>query len=54
MPGLVAPMLLFTVLYVGLGSIVVALVAAMVRETAVTVVPDPTSTPTGAPAGGHP
>lgn len=34
MPGLVVPMLTFGFLYLGLGAIVVALVAAMVRETA--------------------
>jgi cytochrome d ubiquinol oxidase subunit I len=33
MPGLVVPMLTFTLLYVGLGAIVVALVASLVRET---------------------
>jgi cytochrome d ubiquinol oxidase subunit I len=34
MPGLVAPMLLFTMLYIGLGAIVVALISGLVRETA--------------------
>jgi len=34
MPGLIVPMLLFAVLYLGLGAIVVALIAGMVRETA--------------------
>jgi cytochrome d ubiquinol oxidase subunit I len=34
MPGLIVPMLTFTLLYLGLGAIVVALVRAMVRETA--------------------
>jgi len=34
MPGLVAPMMLFTLLYLGLGAIVVALIASLVRETA--------------------
>jgi cytochrome d ubiquinol oxidase subunit I len=34
MPGLVVPMLVFTCLYVGLGAIVVTLVASLVRETA--------------------
>jgi cytochrome d ubiquinol oxidase subunit I len=34
MPGLVVPMLTFTLLYLGLGAIVVLLIAAMVRETA--------------------
>jgi cytochrome bd ubiquinol oxidase subunit I len=34
MPGLVVPMTTFAVLYVGLGAIVIALVNAMVRETA--------------------
>ncbi|HEX7978670.1 MAG TPA: cytochrome ubiquinol oxidase subunit I [Gemmatimonadaceae bacterium] len=33
MPGLVAPMTTFTVLYFGLGAVVVALVASLVRET---------------------
>ena len=33
MPGLVVPMLLFTLLYIGLGAIVVALIASLVRET---------------------
>jgi cytochrome d ubiquinol oxidase subunit I len=51
MPGLVVPMLLFTALYLGLGAIVVALVAALVRETATAVVPDRTTTPNGAAAG---
>jgi cytochrome d ubiquinol oxidase subunit I len=35
MPGLVVPMVLFTLLYIGLGVIVVALVARLVRETAI-------------------
>jgi cytochrome d ubiquinol oxidase subunit I len=34
MPGLVVPMLLFTLLYLGLGAIVVMLIASLVRETA--------------------
>ena len=34
MPGLVVPMLLFTLLYLGLGAIVVALITSLVRETA--------------------
>ena len=34
MPGLVVPLLVFTCLYVGLGAIVVTLVASLVRETA--------------------
>jgi len=34
MPGLVAPMALFTLLYLGLGTIVVALIGSLVRETA--------------------
>jgi hypothetical protein len=34
MPGLVVPMLLFILLYLGLGAIVVALIASLVRETA--------------------
>ena len=33
MPGLVVPMALFTLLYVGLGAIVVALITSLVRET---------------------
>ena len=33
MPGLIVPMLTFTVLYLGLGAIVVTLVTSMVRET---------------------
>ena len=32
MPGLIVPMLTFTLLYLGLGAIVVALIAAMARE----------------------
>ena len=50
MPGLIVPMLLFTLLYIGLGAIVVALIASLVRETQVRVVPAATTTPTGAPA----
>ena len=34
MPGLVVPMVVFTLLYLGLGAIVVALIASLVRETA--------------------
>jgi cytochrome d ubiquinol oxidase subunit I len=34
MPGLVVPLVVFTLLYVGLGAIVVALMASLVRETA--------------------
>ena len=34
MPGLVVPMMLFTLLYLGLGAIVVALITSLVRETA--------------------
>jgi cytochrome bd ubiquinol oxidase subunit I len=34
MPGLIAPMLLFTILYVGLALIVVKLIVSMVRESA--------------------
>jgi cytochrome d ubiquinol oxidase subunit I len=34
MPGLVVPMLVFALVYVGLGAIVVALIRGMVRETA--------------------
>ena len=33
MPGLIVPMALFTVLYLGLGAIVVTLIASLVRET---------------------
>jgi cytochrome d ubiquinol oxidase subunit I len=33
MPGLIAPMATFTILYIGLGAVVVALVASLVRET---------------------
>jgi cytochrome d ubiquinol oxidase subunit I len=34
MPGLVVPMTTFALLYLGLGAIVIALINAMVRETA--------------------
>jgi cytochrome d ubiquinol oxidase subunit I len=34
MPGLVVPMVAFTLLYLGLGAIVVTLIASLVRETA--------------------
>ena len=34
MPGLVVPMITFTVLYIGLGIIVVLLVRSLVQETA--------------------
>ena len=34
MPGLIVPMLLFTVLYLGLGAIVVVLMRSIVKETA--------------------
>src|SRR5215203_440923 len=33
MPGLIVPMALFTLLYLGLGAIVVALITSLVRET---------------------
>ena len=33
MPGLIVPMLLFALLYLGLGAIVVYLIAAIVKET---------------------
>jgi cytochrome d ubiquinol oxidase subunit I len=33
MPGLLVPMTLFTLLYIGLGAIVVALIVSLVRET---------------------
>ena len=49
MPGLLVPMLVFTLLYIGLGAIVVALIASLVRETAPRVVPPVTTTPTGTP-----
>ncbi|HWE42421.1 MAG TPA: cytochrome ubiquinol oxidase subunit I [Gemmatimonadaceae bacterium] len=38
MPGLVVPMVLFTLLYIGLGAIVVALIASLVRETSAGVI----------------
>ena len=34
MPGLIVPLVGFTLLYVGLGAIVVALIASLVRDTA--------------------
>jgi cytochrome d ubiquinol oxidase subunit I len=34
MPGLVVPMLVFGLVYVGLGAIVIVLIRGMVRETA--------------------
>ena len=34
MPGLIVPLSLFTLLYVGLGAVVVSLIASLVRETA--------------------
>jgi cytochrome d ubiquinol oxidase subunit I len=37
MPGLIVPMMLFTLLYIGLAVIVVLLIASLVRETAVHV-----------------
>ena len=37
MPGLVAPMALFTLLYLGLGAIVATLIASLVRESSRTV-----------------
>ncbi|NUQ19710.1 MAG: cytochrome ubiquinol oxidase subunit I [Gemmatimonadaceae bacterium] len=49
MPGLVVPLLLFTLLYLGLAAIVVALITSLVRETAPRVVPPATTTPTGEP-----
>jgi cytochrome d ubiquinol oxidase subunit I len=33
MPGLVVPMAVFTLLYLGLGAVVVALITSLVRET---------------------
>ena len=33
MPGLVVPMTLFTLIYLGLGAIVTRLIQSMVRET---------------------
>jgi len=47
MPGLVVPMLLFTLLYLGLGAIVVTLIASLVRETAAS----PADAATGAAGG---
>jgi cytochrome d ubiquinol oxidase subunit I len=35
MPGLVVPMTLFTLLYIGLGAIVATLIASLMRETGV-------------------
>jgi cytochrome bd ubiquinol oxidase subunit I len=35
MPGLIVPMVLFTLVYIGLGAIVATLIASMVRETRV-------------------
>jgi cytochrome d ubiquinol oxidase subunit I len=49
MPGLIVPMALFTLLYIGLGAIVVTLIASLVRETAhpgatpLAIVPAPTA-----------
>jgi cytochrome d ubiquinol oxidase subunit I len=40
MPGLVVPLILFTLLYIGLGAIVIAVIASLVRETAAPVLPD--------------
>ncbi|HYD53744.1 MAG TPA: cytochrome ubiquinol oxidase subunit I [Gemmatimonadaceae bacterium] len=51
MPGLVVPLVLFTLLYAGLGAIVVALVASLVRETRAQVVPPATTSPAGVPGG---
>ncbi|HEX5830787.1 MAG TPA: cytochrome ubiquinol oxidase subunit I [Gemmatimonadaceae bacterium] len=41
MPGLVAPLALFSLLYAGLGAIVVSLIASLVRETGAPVTPPP-------------
>ena len=40
MPGLVIPLTVFTLLYIGLGTIVVTLTASLVRETATPRVPE--------------
>jgi cytochrome d ubiquinol oxidase subunit I len=50
MPGLVVPMVIFTLLYIGLGAIVVRLVASMVRETETPVVPNQADAHAGVPA----
>ena len=50
MPGLVVPMLLFTLLYLGLGAIVVALFAGFVQETAPENDWARSRTPTGVPS----
>jgi cytochrome bd ubiquinol oxidase subunit I len=42
MPGIVVPMLLFMLLYLGLGGIVIVLMSAMVRETRATNITEPT------------
>ncbi|MEP6619668.1 MAG: cytochrome ubiquinol oxidase subunit I [bacterium] len=36
MPGLIVPLVLFSVLYLGLGAVVISLIASLVRETATT------------------
>lgn len=51
MPGLVVPLVLFTLLYVGLGAVVVALIASLVRETRTEVVPQATTSPAAIPEG---
>ena len=52
MPGLVVPLVLFTALYLVLGGVVVALIAAMVRETVVDPEPAATAGPPGVPDEG--
>jgi cytochrome d ubiquinol oxidase subunit I len=51
MPGLVVPMVIFTLLYIGLGAIVVKLIASMVRETVVPAMPNQAAGPAVARAG---
>jgi cytochrome d ubiquinol oxidase subunit I len=48
MPGLVVPMTLFTLLYLGLGAVVVVLVGTMVREGPAVALPNANATPAGA------
>ncbi|HEX2778585.1 MAG TPA: cytochrome ubiquinol oxidase subunit I [Gemmatimonadaceae bacterium] len=49
MPGLVVPMTFFTLLYLGLGAVVVALMVSLVRETSPRVVPPISTSPAGIP-----
>ena len=51
MPGLIVPMMLFTLLYIGLAVIVVLLIASLVRETAVPVGAPATNSVPAAPNG---